>query len=174
MNFLTISGSGRKNSTNTALLHELAKVAASGHSITFVDNMAMFPVFTPDLESVALPKSIQQFVNLVRAADGIIISSPEYVRSIQGGLKNAIDWLVSRNEFISKPIILVHASHRGDDMLSQLRMVLSTVSDRFSEEIFYRFELLNKSPEEISKYFIQSDNKQKLEQILKDFGKYCN
>lgn len=85
----------------------------------------------------------------VSACDGIIISSPEYVRAIPGGLKNAIDWMVSRFEIIGKPIVLAHASHRGDDMLASLRLVLSTVSDHFLEHIFLRIPLLGKSPEEI-------------------------
>lgn len=85
--------------------------------------------------------------------DGVIISSPEYVHSIPGGLKNAIDWLVSRDEIISKPIALMHASHRGDDMLAQLRLVLATISQHFAETPFARFELMKLSVEEISEYF---------------------
>jgi hypothetical protein len=35
---------------------------------------------------------------------------------------------VSGDQIIGKPIALVHASHRGDDMLVALRKVLSTIS----------------------------------------------
>jgi hypothetical protein len=37
----------------------------------------------------------------VAQADGVIISSPEYVRAIPGGMKNLIDWMVSRAEIIT-------------------------------------------------------------------------
>jgi NAD(P)H-dependent FMN reductase len=65
----------------------------------------------------------------VARADGLVIACPEYVRALPGGFKNAVDWLVSRDEIIVKPIALIHASHRGDDMLEQLRLVLGTVSE---------------------------------------------
>lgn len=83
------------------------------------------------------PAVVEEFIKSVSASDGIIISSPEYIRCIPGGLKNAIDWMVSRTEIIDKPIVLVHASSRGDDMLVSLRRVLSTVSSNFLKIYFY-------------------------------------
>ena len=64
----------------------------------------------------------------IARSDGVLVCSPEYVRGIPGGLKNAIDWLVSGDQIVGRPIALVHASHRGEDMLQALRAVLSTVS----------------------------------------------
>ncbi|WP_370651132.1 NADPH-dependent FMN reductase [Cypionkella sp.] len=58
------------------------------------------------------------------------MASPEYVSSIPGGLKNAVDWLGSSETLVSKPIALSHGSHRSDDMLDQLRIVLGAVSSR--------------------------------------------
>ncbi|MEP3427307.1 MAG: NADPH-dependent FMN reductase [Roseibium sp.] len=174
MKFLAVSGSGRQNSTNTELLRALARVAPSEHSIHVYADVARLPVFTPDLEDGPLPDQVQHLTRLIRECDGIIVSSPEYVRSIPGGLKNAIDWLVSRDEIISKPIVLLHASHRGDDMLDQLRTVLSTVSDRFNRNIFVRFDLMKRPPEEISEYLQQTGNEQKLRHFLRQFIDYCH
>ncbi|MEP4769597.1 MAG: NADPH-dependent FMN reductase [Roseibium sp.] len=173
MNFLAVSGSGRQNSTNTELLRSLARVAPSEYSIHVYTDVARLPVFTPDLEDGPLPDQVQHLTSLIRECDGIIASSPEYVRSIPGGLKNAIDWLVSRDEIISKPIVLLHASHRGDDMLDQLRTVLSTVSDRFNRNIFVRFDLMKRTPEEISEYFQKPGNEQKLRHFLRQFVDFC-
>ena len=53
------------------------------------------PIFSPDLEGAKTALQVVDFVSMVAESAGIIISSPEYVRAIPGGLKNAIDWLVS-------------------------------------------------------------------------------
>jgi chromate reductase, NAD(P)H dehydrogenase (quinone) len=148
MRFLAISGSTRATSTNTALLNALKLAAAPEHEIAVHDGLQSLPIFSPDLETDP-PDEVLRFARAVADADGLIIASPEYVRSIPGGLKNAIDWLVSREELIGKPIALAHASHRGDDMLGELRRVLSTVSDRFCEEVFLRVHLMKMTPEEI-------------------------
>lgn len=141
--------------------------------ITVFSGVADLPVFSPDVENDPLPQSMQTFINMIRESDGLIISSPEYVRAIPGGLKNAIDWLVSREEIISKPIALMHASHRGDDMLAQLRLVLSTVSDRFSHEHFLKFEFMKLSPDEISEEILQPPNRTKVMNFLQSFANYC-
>lgn len=84
------------------------------------------------------------------------MASPECVRSIPGGLKNAIDWLVSRDELTAKPIALAHASHRGDDMLGQLRLVLGMVSQNFRTDFFLRFPLMGRSEQEIDDLLSQA------------------
>jgi chromate reductase, NAD(P)H dehydrogenase (quinone) len=113
---------------------------------------------------------VQNFITLIRAAEGVIIASPEYVHSIPGGLKNAIDWLVSRDEIVSKPIALLHASHRGEDMLAQLRLVLATVSSGFAPEVFLRFALMKRSPEEIARYLGEAPQQQALRAYVTAFA----
>ncbi|SDR48622.1 NADPH-dependent FMN reductase [Pseudovibrio sp. Tun.PSC04-5.I4] len=173
MKILAISGSARGASTNTALLNALPSVGSPDHEIIVFQGVSDLPVFSPDLEAHPLPEKVQLFTKLIQEADGIIISSPEYVRAIPGGLKNAIDWLVSRDELIAKPIALMHASHRGDDMLKQLRLVLSTVSERFSEDIFLKFELMKHTPLEISEILELPENKISLVNYLREFSEYC-
>jgi chromate reductase, NAD(P)H dehydrogenase (quinone) len=149
---LAISGSAREVSTNTALLRVMKSLAPDGVELSVFHRLDALPVFSPDSEDEATPMAVCEFMETVSDVDGIIISSPEYVRSIPGGLKNAIDWMVSRFEVIGKPIALVHASHRGEDMLASLRLVLSTISDNFLEDIFLRIPLIGKSPEEIEEF----------------------
>lgn len=149
MKLLAISGSARQDSTNTALLMAMKRLAPVDTDVTVFHRLDTLPVFSPDLEGERTPIAVMDFLEGIAKADGIIISSPEYVRAIPGGLKNAIDWMVSRYEVIGKPIALAHASHRGDEMLASLRVVLGTVSDGFLPHVFLRLPLVSKSVEDI-------------------------
>lgn len=169
MKILAISGSARFGSTNTALLNGVAKIANAHFQVSVFSEIAALPVFSPDAEAEPLPFAVQSFIDIVSDSDGLIISSPEYVRAIPGGLKNAIDWLVSREEIISRPIMLMHASHRGDDMLAQLRLVLSTVRCRFYSDLFLRFDLMKLSPAEISVLLAAPANQRIILDLLNRF-----
>ena len=174
MKFLAISGSARSESTNTAMLRALQAAAVPEHVVTLSDHVGRLPIFSPDLEYPRPPAPVVDFAEAITRADGIIVASPEYVRSIPGGLKNAIDWLVSRDEIIGKPIALAHASHRGDDMLDQLRTVLRTVSDRFEETLFLRFHLMKLSPDEIAEVLSRDRQRSEMRDFLDRFGAFCS
>ncbi len=169
MKILAISGSARAASTNTALLRALADVAAPGDSVQVWASLTGLPVFSPDNEGSATPPTVLKFAKLVDDADGLIISCPEYVHALPGGFKNAIDWLVSRDEIIAKPIAILHASHRGEDALASLRLVLSTVSERFYPEIFERFELISMSPGDVATHLAQPEQQARLRAYLAQF-----
>ncbi|KQY63272.1 FMN reductase [Ensifer sp. Root142] len=171
MKILAISGSSRELSTNTALLRAFQALAPA--DIAVFDRIGELPVFSPDLEGPNAPESVIRFIEKISVSDGLIISSPEYVRSIPGGLKNAIDWLVSGEAVVGKPIALAHASHRGEDMLAALRTVLSTVSSSFSENIFFRFPVMNQAPDAIRESLMTSANRPGAEKFLKDFAAFC-
>ncbi|MGV8987553.1 MAG: NADPH-dependent FMN reductase [Cypionkella sp.] len=149
MQLLGLSGSLRAASVNTALLRALARAAGSGVTVEVWTDLASLPAFNPDLEGAATPTSVLAFAARVAAADGLVVACPEYVHALPGAFKNALDWLVSRPELIGKPIALIHASHRGDDVLADLRRVLSTVSDGFAPKIFARFPQGKRSPAEV-------------------------
>ncbi|SBS38050.1 FMN-dependent NADPH-azoreductase [Marinomonas spartinae] len=169
MRILAISGSAREASTNTALLRAMKSFTSDSIELSVFHRLDLLPVFSPDSEGEATPVAVCEFMGTVSAVDGIIISSPEYVRSIPGGLKNAIDWMVSRSEVVGKPIALVHASHRGDDMLASLRVVLSTVSDNFLEDVFLRIPLIGKSPEEIEEFVAVPEYESQISTFLSKF-----
>lgn len=173
MKFLTLSGSARNLSTNTAMLRAVAVAADPAHEVRVFDRIADLPVFSPDLEGGPLPETVRDFVAQIAGCDGLILASPEYVRAIPGGLKNALDWLVSRDEIINKPIVLMHASHRGEDVLAQLRLVLATVSTRFCADLFVRFELMKNSPAEIESHLSQPANRRAIGDFIEDFAAFC-
>jgi len=108
----------------------------------------------------------------VREADGLLVSSPEYVRAIPGGLKNAIDRLVSRDEIIHKPVALVHASHRGDDMLDSLRRVLGTVSSRFDDASFVRFPARNLDAAAVERLLEEPEHSARVERFWAGYTRF--
>ena len=170
MKLLAISGSARKESTNTALLSGMKDLAPTGVDLSVFNSLNALPVFSPDSEGDATPAAVCEFMKAVSDNDGIIISSPEYIRAIPGGLKNAIDWMVSRYEIIDKPIALVHASHRGEDMLFSLRLVLSTVSKHFLDHLFLRIPLIGKLPVEIEELLRAPEYESAITSFLMDFS----
>ena len=172
MKCLAISGSVRKGSTNTALLEAVARLAAPDIDITLYDGIQSLPIFSPDLGDENTPQIVLDFAAQVGEADGLIFSSPEYVHSLPGGLKNAIDWLVPRLELVDKPVALIHASHRGDLMLDTLRDVLQTVTGNYDEENFLRFDLMNLSPPEIFETLSKPDNADQIRQFLNRLNCY--
>jgi chromate reductase len=50
------------------------------------------PLYNADLQAQGFPPAATALADAIRAADGVIIVSPEYNWTIPGGLKNAIDW----------------------------------------------------------------------------------
>jgi chromate reductase len=111
MKILAITGALRKGSTNTALLRAVKKLAPEGMEIDIV-TLHGIPLYDGDLEAErGLPDSVVKLKERVRAADAVIIATPEYNFSIPGVLKNATDWL-SRdgNPFKGKRVGVMGAS----------------------------------------------------------------
>ena len=143
-----LCGSQRLASTNLMLLEALRDNAPLGITIEISDLIGNLPVFNPDREGENTPDIVEQLAAKVRAADGVIVACPEYAHGMPGGFKNALDWLVSREEVPFKPAMIAHASHRGDLVLDQLNDVLRTMSFNLVSEAFLRVVLLGKTEEE--------------------------
>src|SRR5437016_8218016 len=68
-----------------------------------------FPIYNFDIQNATgFPAEIVAWAEAIRAADGVIIVSPEYNWSIPGALKNAIDWVSRMKDqpFKDKPVAL--------------------------------------------------------------------
>lgn len=139
-----LCGSQRKVSTNRRLLEALRDHAPAGVTIEICDLIGDLPIFNPDREGAQTPEIVERLGAKMRAADGVIVACPEYAHGLPGGLKNALDWLVSRDEVPFKPVMIAHASHRGDFALAQLSEVLKTMSFDIVEEAHLRLGLLGK------------------------------
>jgi chromate reductase len=87
---LGIAGSLRRASYNRALLAAAAELAPHGMAIEPFDLLGV-PVYNADDEAEA-PARATELRARIRAADGVLLVTPEYNYSISGALKNAIDW----------------------------------------------------------------------------------
>jgi NAD(P)H-dependent FMN reductase len=94
---LAISGSLRTRSSNRALLSAAATLAPAGMEWDTYEGLAGLPHFSPDDDEDGrpVPPAVAELRRRVIAAEGWIISSPEYAHGVPGSLKNALDWLVS-------------------------------------------------------------------------------
>jgi chromate reductase len=143
--FLTISGSLRAGSSNTAALAAIALLAPPQLTVRRYRELDLLPAFNPDLESGDLPAPVARLRALVGEADALVISSPEYARGMAGALKNMLDWLVGALEFPGKPVALITTSQRAEYAPEQLRLVLTTMSARIVEPACATLPLLGRT-----------------------------
>jgi chromate reductase len=108
---LGFAGSLRKQSYNRALLSAANEMVPDGVTLEIFD-LEGIPPFNQDLE-LQPPDKVKEFKAKIRAADAILIVTPEYNYSIPGVLKNAIDWAsrpYGNNAFDGKPVAVMGAS----------------------------------------------------------------
>ena len=104
---LGISGSLRKGSFNTATLRTIQQMAAGTLTIEPFD-IAPIPLYNEDVREKGFPAPVEDFRRRIKAADALLIVTPEYNYSVPGVLKNAIDWASRPPEqpFDGKPMAI--------------------------------------------------------------------
>jgi NAD(P)H-dependent FMN reductase len=128
---LAISGSLRAHSSNRALLDAAGALVPPGMHWELYEGLAELPHFNPDDDEDGrpVPRAVAELRARVIAADGWVISSPEYAHGVPGSLKNALDWLVSCPELPGKPVLLLNASAAGGNFAqAALAETLRTMS----------------------------------------------
>jgi len=93
MRVLGIAGSLRADSHNSALLRAAAERLPAGAELVTYERLAEIPPYDEDVEAAGTPEPVADLRAAVRAADAILIATPEYNHSIPGQLKNALDWV---------------------------------------------------------------------------------
>ena len=141
LNVLALCGSLRKASINAALLRAAARISAPGADVEVPDWLGRLPLFSPDLEAEP-PLPVQALHLAVANADAILIASPEYAHGVSGTIKNVLDWLVSFEPFIHKPVAVLNASPRAHHADDALRETLRTMSAGLVGERSFAGELL--------------------------------
>lgn len=104
-------GSLAKGSINRKLAKALVGLAPAElkmQEISFRD----LPLYSYDYDA-DFPKVAKDFKAAIAAVDAVLFVTPEYNRSIPGGLKNAIDWAsrpYGKNSFTRKPSAIIGTS----------------------------------------------------------------
>lgn len=130
---LAISGSTRKASSNLNLIKAIADLAHGLFTIDIFEGLSDLPQFNPDDDNEHVAVSVTAFREKLRAADGILICTPEYAIGVPGSLKNAIDWTVSSMEFSKKPVALITASLSGERAHQSLLGTLLIIESLMTE-----------------------------------------
>ncbi len=113
LRILGIAGSLRRGSFNRSLLRAAQELAPEGMSISTFDRLGDIPPYDEDVEQVGKPEPVQALVDAIRAADGLLVATPEYNYGVPGVLKNAIDWASrppATTPLKGKPAALMSAS----------------------------------------------------------------
>ena len=111
VSIFAFAGSLRKGSYNRTLLRAASELVPKEARLE-IFGLEGIPPFNQDLEK-QMSETVREFKAKIRAADAILIATPEHNYSVPGVLKNAIDW-ASRphgdNSFEGKPVAIMSAS----------------------------------------------------------------
>jgi chromate reductase, NAD(P)H dehydrogenase (quinone) len=133
-NVVALIGSASTSSVNHILIDYIRSESSDFFQVTVYDRLKTLPHFDPKQSLEHPPSEITELRNLIQDADGVIISTPEYVFSIPSGLKNAIEWCVATTVFSGKPLGIITASTSGLKGHEELKLIMHTLTANFKPE----------------------------------------
>lgn len=115
MNYLAIVGTNSDVSTNRMLLQFMQKHFSNEATID-VYEIKDLPAFIEKEEveeaEIDIPGKVQDLLDRITKAQGVIIATPEYDHAIPAVLKSALEWIsYTTQALIDKPVLIVGASH---------------------------------------------------------------
>ncbi len=128
LKLLAISGSLRQRSLNSVIVEAAVALAPPGVRLDVYRGLGDLPHFNPDLDGPEAPATVQDLRRQMAAADGLILSCPEYAHGVPGVLKNGLDWLVSGIEIVAMPVAILNGSPHATHAVASLAETLSTMS----------------------------------------------
>ncbi len=167
INILAISGSLRQTSSNTTLLKAVIELAPDNTEIKLYGGLNDLPHFNSDLENNDI-SVVTDLQTQIKWADGLLISTPEYAHGIPGVLKNALDWLVSSEDFMGKPIALFNASPRATHAQASLIEIVTTMAGRIVPEASITVSLMGKKLD-VAGIVTNQELAQELQKAIKAF-----
>jgi chromate reductase len=135
MRILGLSGSLRRDSYNTRLLHGMRALLPAGAELEVFKELAAIPPYNEDDEHEA-PPAVAALKAAIAGADAVLVVTPEYNASLPGQIKNALDWVsrpVATSALRGKPAAVVGASTGLFGAVwaqAEMRKVLSTIGAR--------------------------------------------
>ena len=133
-NVFAICGSTREQSSNLQLIQAVSHLAGNDMKIDLYESISLLPHFNPDLDKETAPQAVEQFRRRIEQANGVLICTPEYVFSLPGSLKNALEWTISTTLFAGKPTAIITAAALGENAHASLRLIMKTMDARMTEE----------------------------------------
>lgn len=123
-------GSIHPKSSNQIILRYLQETFSAECNIEIfpIDSL---PYFTPGIEP---PHVVINLYKAIENADGLVFATPEYVFSLSGILKNALEWLVSTTLLDTKPTALIVAAAEGSFAYASLKKIVKTLMADLSPE----------------------------------------
>jgi chromate reductase, NAD(P)H dehydrogenase (quinone) len=144
---LAISGSLRRQSSNTALIGAARRLAPETVELSVYSSLGSLPHFNPDDDGADVPEPVNEFRAMLQDSDAVLISSPEYAHGVPGALKNALDWVVGSGELIGKPVALINASARATHAWASLAETVTVMSARLVREASITIPLDGRPPD---------------------------
>jgi len=130
-----ISGSTKSSSTNGLYISAISHLLGRDFEVSVFPTIADVPHFNPDLDLENQPKVVRDLREALRNADGIIISTPEYVMGLPGSLKNLLDWTVSSASLSGKPVLALVASTQGEKAYQSIIDILTVLEAKVSPQL---------------------------------------
>lgn len=108
LHFVTLLGSLRKHSYHAAIANALPAYAPPGVTVSALGPVGALPHYDADLQAQGFPAEVLAMADAIRAADAVVIVTPEYNYSVPGALKNALDWLsrITPQPLAGKPVAI--------------------------------------------------------------------
>ncbi|TNV21147.1 NAD(P)H-dependent oxidoreductase [Buttiauxella sp. B2] len=113
LKIVTLLGSLRQGSFNAMVARTLPRIAPAGMRIDALPSIKDIPLYDADMQQEeGFPATVEAIAEQIRAADGVVIVTPEYNYSVPGGLKNTIDWLsrLPEQPLAGKPVLIQTSS----------------------------------------------------------------
>jgi chromate reductase, NAD(P)H dehydrogenase (quinone) len=128
-----IAGSMRAKSTNQLILNYIQREWTDVFDVDMYESLDKLPFFNPDPDQENKYPQVENFRERIKNANGVIICTPEYVFSLPGILKNALEWTVSTTVLSDKPVAMIVASGLGEKTFESLSLILNTIGAKTTD-----------------------------------------
>jgi NAD(P)H-dependent FMN reductase len=183
VHILGLGGSLRIGSWNRMLLEEAAGFASSAGieiDLTKLDLVGTLPLFNQDLQTPGeIPSGVDELKDALRAADGLLIATPEYNWGIPGFLKNAIDWASRPNSdnpqvFGDLPVVVIGTGGASGTRNAQTAWI-SVFRYLKMRPWFGRYMFLDRARERFDDAGHLTDEmvRKELEMLVSEFAAHC-
>jgi NAD(P)H-dependent FMN reductase len=177
MKILGFVGSLRKGSYNRMLYREAIKLLPQEFEVT-EGTFGHLPIFTEDIQE-PMPEAVLALQKQIQAADGILLVTPEYNRSLPGAFKNMIDW-TSRgalDDCWKNKKVYITGSSNGDRGANMAQYDLRRIMLYFGAQVMGTPELFlarNVEKFDANGTLVDTASKDRLQKIMTDFAAFVS